>query len=453
MNTSDSPLTPSDAVAAAEQAVLGAAIDSKTAAEIVTERLRPADFWGGKHQIIAETIDDLVENGKPVTPVAVLEHLTARGMADRVGGGVALSRLAERRSSSLRYDVDIVAKDAIRRRLLEALYSAERVATEPGFDPEQHVDRVRQIIDGATATVTGDQPPTVGEVVLQRLEDLEAGRGAQDVTALPWIDMHFLLAGLRPGQLVVIGARPSVGKSTTAMDIARCAAIRNSEPVLLISMEMGRAEIADRLLSAEATVLLSHLREGNLSESDWASIAKISGTVQKAPLVIDDNPACTLARVRARLRGMARTAPAKIAIIDYLALMQPPRAESRERAVAEISRGLKLLAMEFGVAIVALHQLNRESEKRHDKRPAMSDLRESGAIEQDADVVILLHREDVHDKESPRAGELDLIVAKNRNGPTGTVTVAYQGHYARSVDMASDYQTPPNNGRHLRAVD
>lgn len=163
---SASPLTPSDAVAAAERAVLGAAIKARAAAEVVTEKLRPADFWGSRHQVIAEMIDDLVENGKSVTPVAVLEHLTARGMADNVGGGLALARLVERRSSSLRYDADIVAKDATRRRVLEALFSAERIATEPGFDPEQHVDRVRQIIDTATATVTGDQPPTAGEIIL-----------------------------------------------------------------------------------------------------------------------------------------------------------------------------------------------------------------------------------------------------------------------------------------------
>lgn len=446
-------LAPSDAVIAAEQAVLGAAIGSKAAAETMAEVLRPADFWKPHHRTIAESVDALVEAGEPVSPVAVFNHLTARGVVDKVGGGVELSQLAHRYSTSLRYDADIVAEDALRRRVLEALSNAQRLVTEPGFESERHIDAIRTVVDQATAKVTGDQPPTIGEVVLERLEDLEAGPVSVDAVPLPWADMYRLVAGIRPGQLVVIGARPAVGKSTTALDIARYAAVKNGIPVLLHSLEMTRAEVADRLISAESSVLLARLREQNVTPDDWNRIAKVQDAVLTAPLIIDDSPNCSLARVRARLRGMARTTPARVAIIDYLGLMTAPRAESRERAVAELSRGLKLLAMEFGIAIVALHQLNRESVKRNDKKPTMSDLRDSGAVEQDADIVLLLHREDAHDKESPRAGELDLIVDKNRSGPTGTVKVAYQGHYARSVDMAGDHwPTAPTDGPHLRVV-
>ncbi|MGI5232881.1 replicative DNA helicase [Actinoallomurus sp. CA-142502] len=447
-------LAPADSVIAAEQAVLGLAIQTKATGEAMADVLAPGDFWRSGHQTIAETITALVEAGDPVNPISVLDHLTTRGVAGAVGGGLTLSQLAARRSTSMRYDAQIVADDAFRRRVLMALTTAQQLAAEPGFEPERHVDVIRSAIDEATAKVTGEQPPTIGEVVLRRLEDLEAGQPTVDAVPLPWADVHRLLAGLRPGQLVVVGARPGVGKSVTALDIARCAAVRNGMPVLLHSLEMTAAEVADRLMAAEATVELARLREENLQPMDWERIARAQDRVQEAPLVVDDDPRVTLARVRARLRGMARTAPAKLVIIDYLGLMTAPRAESRERAVAELSRGLKLMAMEFGVAIVALHQLNRESLKRNDKRPTMADLRDSGAVEQDADVVILLHREDAHDKESPRAGELDLIVDKNRSGPTGVVSVAFQGHYARTGDMAGGHwPTAPTDGRHLRVVD
>jgi replicative DNA helicase len=447
-------LAPADAVIAAEQAVIGLAIQSKATAEVMADILTPGDFWRTAHQTIAETITALVEAGDPVNPVAVLDHLTTRGVADSMGGGVTLSQLAARRSTSMRYDAQIVADDALRRRVLTALSGAQRLAAEPGFEPERHVDVIRSAIDKATAKVTGDQPPTIGEVVLRRLEDLETGQPTIDAIPLPWADMHRLLAGLRPGQLIVVGARPGIGKSVTGLDIARCAAVRNGMPVLLHSLEMTAAEVADRLMAAEATVELARLREENLQPMDWERIAHVQDRVQDAPLVVDDDPHVTLARVRARLRGMARTTPARLVIIDYLGLMTAPKAESRERAVAELSRGLKLMAMEFSVAIVALHQLNRESLKRNDKRPTMADLRDSGAVEQDADVVILLHREDAHDKESPRAGELDLIVDKNRSGPTGTVSVAFQGHYARTGDMAAGHwPTTPTDRPHLRVVD
>lgn len=445
---------PTDAVIAAEIACLGLAIQSPAAAEAMAAILRPEDFYRSRHQLVAEALDALIEAGSPVSPVAVLDELRRRGTTSDNLGGIELHRMMERRSTSLDHDARRVSNDAARRRMLQALVTARQIAGKPGFDVDADTDAIRSTIDRATAKVTGDQPPTIGEVVLRRLDALEAGEPTVDAVPLPWADMHRLLAGLRPGQLVVIGARPGVGKSVTGLDIARCAAVRNGMPTLLHSLEMTAAEVADRLMAAEATVELSRLREENLQPMDWERIARVQDRVQDAPLIVDDDPRVTLARVRARLRGMARTAPAKLAIIDYLGLMTAPKAESRERAVAELSRGLKLMAMEFGVAIVALHQLNRESLKRNDKRPTMADLRDSGAVEQDADVVILLHREDAHDKESPRSGELDLIVDKNRSGPTGLVSVAFQGHYARTGDMApAHWPTAPTDGRHLRVVD
>jgi replicative DNA helicase len=225
--------------------------------------------------------------------------------------------------------------------------------------------------------------------------------------------------------------------STLALDFARAAAIRNSMSTVLFSLEMGRNEITMRLLSAEARVPLSTMRTGQMNDDDWARLARRMSEVADAPLFIDDSPNMSMMEIRAKCRRLKQRNDLKFVIIDYLQLMSSPkRVENRQQEVSEMSRSLKLLAKELDVPVVALSQLNRGPEQRTDKRPLLSDLRESGSIEQDADVVILLHREDAYERESPRAGEADLIVAKHRNGPTATVTVAFQGHYSRFVDMA-----------------
>ena len=225
--------------------------------------------------------------------------------------------------------------------------------------------------------------------------------------------------------------------STLALDFARAAAIKHNIATVLFSLEMGRNEITMRLLSAEARVPLSTMRTGQMNDDDWARLARRMSEVADAPLFIDDSPNMSLMEIRAKCRRLKQRNDLKFVIIDYLQLMSSPkRVENRQQEVSEMSRSLKLLAKELEVPVIALSQLNRGPEQRTDKRPLLSDLRESGQIEQDSDVVILLHREDLYERESPRAGEADLIVAKHRNGPTMTVTVAFQGHYSRFVDMA-----------------
>jgi replicative DNA helicase len=225
--------------------------------------------------------------------------------------------------------------------------------------------------------------------------------------------------------------------STLALDFARAAAIRSSMATVFFSLEMGRNEITMRLLSAEARVPLQSMRTGQMNDDDWARLARRMSEVADAPLFIDDSPNMSMMEIRAKCRRLKQRSDLKFVIIDYLQLMSSPkRVENRQQEVSEMSRSLKLLAKEIEVPVIALSQLNRGPEQRTDKKPMLSDLRESGSIEQDADVVILLHREDAYERESPRAGEADLIVAKHRNGPTATVTVAFQGHYSRFVDMA-----------------
>jgi replicative DNA helicase len=225
--------------------------------------------------------------------------------------------------------------------------------------------------------------------------------------------------------------------STLALDFARAAAIKNGLSTAFFSLEMGRNEITMRLLSAEARVPLHTMRTGQMSDDDWTRLARRMSEVADAPLFIDDSPNMSLMEIRAKCRRLKQRHDLRMVIIDYLQLMSSPkRVENRQQEVSEMSRSLKLLAKEVDVPVIALSQLNRGPEQRTDKRPLLSDLRESGSIEQDSDVVILLHREDAYERESPRAGEADLIVAKHRNGPTTTVTVAFQGHYSRFVDMA-----------------
>jgi replicative DNA helicase len=225
--------------------------------------------------------------------------------------------------------------------------------------------------------------------------------------------------------------------STLGLDLARAASIKHNMASVIFSLEMSRNEITMRLLSAEARVHLQNMRTGRMSDDDWARLARRMGEVASAPLFIDDSPNMTMMEIRAKARRLKQRHDLKLIVLDYMQLMSSPRkVENRQQEVSEISRSLKLLAKELEIPVVAISQLNRGPEQRADKKPQISDLRESGSLEQDADMVVLLYREDAFEKESPRAGEADFIVAKHRNGPTDTITVAFQGHYSRFVDMA-----------------
>jgi replicative DNA helicase len=227
-----------------------------------------------------------------------------------------------------------------------------------------------------------------------------------------------------------------MGKSTFALDVARNAAIAQNKSTLFFSLEMGRAEIAMRMLSAESSIPLQSMRKGNIADSDWTKLAQVRGRINDAPLYIDDSPNMTLVEIRAKCRRLSQRVGLKMIVIDYLQLLTSgKKVESRQQEVSEFSRALKLLSKELNIPVVALSQLNRQAEQTKDKKPELSHLRESGSLEQDADVVVLLHREAIGDSDHPRAGEADLILAKQRSGPTGTVTVAFQGHYSRFVNM------------------
>jgi replicative DNA helicase len=273
---------------------------------------------------------------------------------------------------------------------------------------------------------------------MDELETIGGRNGLMSGVPTGFQDLDRLTNGLHPGQMIVIAGRPGSGKSTMGLDVARAAAIKHGQSSVIFSLEMSKTEITMRLLSAEARVALAHMRSGNMTDDDWARLARRMGEVADAPLFIDDSPNLSMMEIRSKARRLKQRHDLKLVVVDYLQLMQGnKRSESRQQEVSEISRALKLLAKELEVPVIAMSQLNRGAEQRTDKKPQLADLRESGAIEQDADVVILLHREEQYEKESPRAGEADFIVAKHRNGPTQTVTVASQLHYSRFVDMTT----------------
>ncbi|MGW2547827.1 replicative DNA helicase, partial [Kitasatospora sp. NPDC001574] len=329
---------------------------------------------------------------------------------------------------------------AVLRRLVEA---GTRIAGM-GYAAEGDVD---EIVNAAQAEVmalaeqrTDDNagPLMDGmDITMGKVEDRKHNKGK--ITGVPtgFADLDQLTQGLHGGQFIVIAARPALGKSTLALDIARSASISHHLTCALFSMEMSREEIQLRAVSAEGKVALHRLRSGDMTDQDWVRSGRAISRMTDAPMLIDDNPVQSTLSIAARCRKIKQRRGLDLVVVDYLQLLQGAgrRAENRQQEVSDMSRNLKLLAKQLGVPVIALSQLNRGPEQRTDKRPMVSDLRESGSIEQDADVVILLHREDAYDKDSPRAGEADFIVAKHRNGPTATITVAFQGHYSRFVDM------------------
>ncbi|MFJ7247450.1 replicative DNA helicase [Kitasatospora sp. NPDC098652] len=431
---------------AAEQSVLGGMLLSKDAIADVVEVLKPADYYRPAHEMVHGAILDLYARGEPADPITVAGELTKRGELQRVGGAAYLHTLVNSvpTAANAEYYAQIVAERGVLRRLVEAGTRIAGMGYAAEGDVDEIVNAAQAEIYAVTEQRTNEDYAPLADIMEGALDEIEAiGSRNGQMSGVPtgFADFDALTNGLHPGQMIVIAARPAMGKSTLALDFARACSIHHKLPSVIFSLEMGRNEIAMRLLSAEARVALHHMRSGNMTDDDWTRVARRMPDVSEAPLFIDDSPNLSMMEIRAKCRRLKQRNDIKLIVIDYLQLMQSGgsrRAENRQQEVSDMSRNLKLLAKELEVPVIALSQLNRGPEQRTDKRPMVSDLRESGSIEQDADMVILLHREDAYEKESPRAGEADLIVAKHRNGPTATITVAFQGHYSRFVDMTRD---------------
>jgi replicative DNA helicase len=436
----------------AEQSVLGAMLLSKQAIDPASELLSGRDFYRPAHELIFNMVVDLANRGEPADAITVARELQRQGELNRVGGAPYLHTLVETvpNVASADYYAAIVHEKAVLRRLIEVGNRISSLGWAETGEVETLVDTAQKEVMDVDSARGVDDYRGVAELLSDTIDEIEAIQerdGEMAGLASGFDDLDRITTGFRPGQMIVVAARPGVGKSTLGLDFCRAASIRQSTPSAIFSLEMTGAEISMRLLSAEAKVPIHHMRGGGMTEADWNSIGRAMPRVQSAPILIDDSPNLTMPEIRAKARRMRKQQGVGLIVIDYLQLMTSgKRVENRQVEVSEFSRQIKLLAKELEVPVVAISQLNRGSEQRTDKKPQLSDLRESGSIEQDADMVLLVHRPEMYG-ESEREGEADLIVAKNRSGPTdGGIAVAFQGRYSRFVPMARQSTPPPPSG-------
>jgi replicative DNA helicase len=429
----------------AEQSVLGGMLLSKDAISEVVEILRERDFYRPAHELIYDAILDLYSRGEPADPVTVAAELTKRGDLTRAGGAPYLHTLISSvpTAANASYYAKIIRERAIMRRLVEAGTKIVQLGYTVEGEVDEAVNQAQAEVHAVTERRAAEDYIQLSELLpaaFDEIEKISSGVVGEGVKT-GFKDLDALTHGFHAGNMIVLAARPAVGKSTLGLDIARYASIHKGDTSVIFSLEMSRSEITMRMLSAEARVPLNNIRSGALSDEEWARMARRMGEISEAPLFIDDSPNLSLMEIRAKARRLKQRHNLKLIVIDYLQLMTSgKRVENRQQEVSEFSRQLKLLAKELNVPVVAISQLNRSPEQRSDKKPMLSDLRESGSIEQDADVVILLHRDDLYDQQA-RSGEADLIVAKHRNGPTRTITVSAQLHFARFTDMAPSYSS------------
>jgi len=427
----------------AEESLLGAMLLSRDAIAAAVEVVSADDFYKPVHGHVYDAITALFGQGEPVDPVTVADQLRRAGLLDAVGGPAALVSLQAGTpsvGSAARYG-RIVEEHAMLRRLIGVAGEIAEIGYEPPDDVAMAVDRAESLVfDVAQRRVTDSMAP-LRELLEQKLDHLEMlyERG-ESITGVPtgYTDLDERLAGLQPSNLVIVGARPSMGKTSFALGIAAHAALEAQTPVLFFSLEMSHLELTQRLLCAEARVDATRMRNGRLHESDWPKISHAVGRLAEAPMFIDDNPHLTVMEIRAKARRLKSSMGGLgLIIIDYLQLMTGRHnAENRQVEVSEMSRGLKILARELEVPVVALSQLSRNLEMRADKRPQLADLRESGSLEQDSDVVMFIYREELYNPETPDRGTAEIIVSKHRNGPTGAVQLAFLDHYTRFANMA-----------------
>ena len=435
----------------AEQSVLGGLLLDNSAWDRAGDVLSESDFYRYEHRLIFGAILGLVNATKPADVITVYEHLQSLGKADDCGGLAYLNALAQSvpSAANLRRYAEIVRERAILRKLVAA---SDEIATT-AFNPQGRP--VSQILDEAESRIfrIGEEGArarqgfhAIDQLVVQLLDRVNelAENGAEEVTGVRtgFYDLDRMTAGLQKGDLIVLAARPSMGKTALAINIGEHVAISEGLPVVVFSMEMGAAQLALRMVGSVGRIDQSHLRTGALRDDEWGRLSEAVDKLSKATLFIDESPALTPAEVRARARRMARQFGGTLGliIVDYLQLMSGSIGTDENRAteIGEISRGLKALAKELQCPVIALSQLNRSVEARNDKRPMMSDLRESGAIEQDADVIMFIYRDDYYNKESREPGVAEIIIGKQRNGPVGSLRLTFLKPLTKFDNLATD---------------
>jgi replicative DNA helicase len=431
----------------AEQAVLGGLMLDNSTWDAIADRIVAADFYRHDHQLIFTAIAELAGRSEPCDAVTLSEFLTRRAEIEEVGGLAYLATLARDTPSAanIRAYADIVRERSLLRQLIRvggeiASSAFESEGRSAGDLVDEAERRVFEIAEAGHRTGVGFVAlKEVLGATIDRLDQLHQSQGQLTGVSSGFTELDRMTAGLQPGDLIVVAGRPSMGKTTLAINMAENAAIGANVPVAVFSMEMSREQIAFRMISSLGRVNQGHLRTGRFGDEDWSRINAAISMMKSAPIFIDDSPALTPTEVRARARRLKRERGLGLIVVDYLQLMQVPGTkENRATEISEISRSLKALAKELHVPVIALSQLNRSVEQRTDKKPVMSDLRESGAIEQDADLITLIYREEVYDPNTTRKGIADIIIAKQRNGPTGEIHLTFLGEFTRFENLVAE---------------
>jgi replicative DNA helicase len=427
----------------AEESLIGAMLLSKDAIAVASERLRPDDFYKPAHGHIYEAITSLAAAGEPVDPVTVADELRRAGLIDAVGGPAILVNLLAGTPSTTnagRY-AKIIEDHALLRRMIGVAGDIAESAYDLPDDVGNALDQAEAKVFALAQRRTTDTTARFGDLIdagLDRLEQLYERGETITGLATGFADLDELLCGLQPNALYILGARPGMGKTSLALNIAAHAVLDQKAPTYVFSLEMGQDELFQRIFCAEAHIDSKRLRTGRLTEADWKRVANTTSKFADAPLYIDDNPNLTIMELRAKARRLqAKVGQLGLIVVDYLQLMTGrSNAENRQVEIAEISRGLKILARELHCPVLALSQLSRTLESRADKRPVLSDLRESGSLEQDSDVVMFAYRDEIYDRASPDRGTAEILVSKHRSGPTGIVRLSFLDQYTRFANLA-----------------
>ncbi|MEW5849080.1 MAG: replicative DNA helicase [Myxococcota bacterium] len=428
----------------AERSVLGGILIDNQALDRALEELSPEDFYREAHRVIFEAMIALADKGEPSDELTVAEQLRQTGMLEKAGGIAALGELSRSTPTAahVRSYAKIVHERATLRRLNAVATGIVEATMRAEGDVQEIIDEAERTVFEVTDDKKRKEYEPIKEVLVRAFAKLEAAANrGEAITGVPtgFEKLDHMTAGLQPSDLIIVAGRPAMGKTAFTLNIASNAALRAKVPVVVFSLEMSSEQLANRMLGAEAKVGLGNLRNGRIAQPDWLALSMAAGRISEAPLFIDDSGILTVFDVRAKCRRIKREHGLGLVIIDYLQLMQGRAGvDNRAQEISEISRGLKALARELDVPIMALSQLNRSLESRTDKRPMMSDLRESGAIEQDADVIAFLYRDEYYNKDSPEKGTAEVIIGKQRNGPTGTVKLAFLPHLTRFENLAED---------------
>ena len=434
----------------AEQSVVGAMLMDKDAILAASEIICGDDFYQNAYGVIFDSMVELLNEGKPVDLITLQERLKEKEVPPEISSLEFVRDLvaAVPTSANVRYYAQIVSDKAVMRKLIKMNDELSNICYAGNEPLESVLEKTEKSVFQLLQNRNAGEYVPIRQVVMNALEKVEkASKSKGTVTGIPtgFIDLDYKLSGLQPSDLVLVAARPSMGKTAFVLNIAQYVAFKKDKCTAIFSLEMSKEQLVNRLFSLESQVDAQALRTGNMKDSDWEKLIEAAGIIGQSNLIIDDTPSISISELRSKCRKYKMEHGLDLIIIDYLQLMSGSvggRSESRQQEISDISRSLKALARELNVPVIALSQLSRAVEQRPDKRPMLSDLRESGAIEQDADVVMFIYRDEYYNKDSEYKKQAEIIIAKQRNGPVGTVHLAWLGEYTKFANLSRQENTP-----------